>query len=488
MFWEKFSKNQKVLATIIIILYLATRIIPAIFLPLIQDEALYTVMIEENIHHPTLIPTFMGEAVSWKPPLFFWTYGVLTRIPIINLEFTYRLPSIILGLISLLPLYLFLKKIEKSENVVLLSIFIFVLSFPSIYANSTVLLDTINFLFIISALYVYSEEKIGQKRFLIAGLISFAAFFLKQIIAFTIPALIIPYFYIYNKKELSNKLFLASLLAVPIAFLANHVILSQAGLSNQLYSAITTHVAEKGTNINAGVETFVTSIQYLLIGFGVWFCLCAVGLAKEWKKNLFMTIWFIPVILCLIVAGSMPWYFLPFMPAIAYFASVGILRPTGKETIDIFPILFTVIITIIILTSTWLFYEYIQKTYEEQKIAGIMASEKENVLVIGDYAPAITAYMQLNDLKNNKAPKDFGWIVFDLENESKNNDIFGKLIQNYSLNDGSITEKYGLMFAERWIFRKHTAIEKFDTIVVVGEYNTTKTLVYNVSNNIKIYN
>lgn len=487
MFSLSLNKNQQIFAIAIIILYLITRILPAVYLPLIQDEGLYSIMIEEQMHQPSVVPTFLGEVVSWKPAPFFWVYGILSRIELVNMEFTYRLPSIIFGLLSLAPLYFFLKKVEESENVILTTILIFVLCLPSIYSNSTVLLDSLNFLVIMTAIYTYSEKKLGTKRFLLGGSLTFAAFFFKHIIALTIPALVIPYFYFYEKEKLFDRIFLASLLMLPIAFLVNHIILDSTGLSSQLYSAITRHVGDNGTSIVTGIQTLIASLYYLMIGFGLWFGLAIVGLIKEWRSKKIMVIWFIPVILCTISAGSMPWYFLPYMPAVAYFAAVCLLRPTGKETVDILPIFFTAVIVIIALTSTYYFYTEIKNIYEPQRLAASFLSGKSDTLIIGDYNPSIMSYLVLKDITKTGNEPEFGWIILGLKNETKNRLFFDHLKTNYHYQSEEITNGFGGMFSGEGIFRRPTNKSNFRYVTVIGNYTLNQSLAYNTSSNIKIY-
>ena len=70
------QKNKTMLfLAVLVVFYLITRLPVLDYLPLVQDEALYSIMIEEQRESLTLVPTFLGYEVSWKMAPFFWIYS-----------------------------------------------------------------------------------------------------------------------------------------------------------------------------------------------------------------------------------------------------------------------------------------------------------------------------------------------------------------------------------------------------------------------------
>src|SRR5208283_866775 len=194
--------------------YIIPRLIFILLTPLMLDEALYTVMISEQMHHITLIPTFLSYPMSWKPAPFFWLYGLIAN-PLLAaglpLEFAFRFPSLLFGLLSLLPLYLVLRKAGASKGVAFLSLVVFIFSGISVYPQSTVLTDAPLFLCIILSMFLYMEDRYGRWRFLAAGLLAFLAFFFKLVFAFMPPVLAVAWFFLKDKKTLRDPVFLFSL-------------------------------------------------------------------------------------------------------------------------------------------------------------------------------------------------------------------------------------------------------------------------------------
>jgi len=67
----RLPENERMCILALVVVCLLTRL-PILFtMPFVQDEGLYSIMVEEQRLHPALIPTFLDSPVSWKPPLFF---------------------------------------------------------------------------------------------------------------------------------------------------------------------------------------------------------------------------------------------------------------------------------------------------------------------------------------------------------------------------------------------------------------------------------
>ncbi len=477
----RLPEKNSILLFVLAFLFIITRLPPAVLMPFMQDEAIYAIMIDEQAANPTLIPTFLGYPVSWKPPLFFWTYSVLSQTPL-PLELSYRLPSIVFGLATIMILFHLLRNLGISRNITFFSLIVFIFSYPTLYAHVALLTDSMLFFLISSSLYLYSEKRLGDWRFLAAGALAFLAFWVKLVIAFIIPVLAVAYFLTMERKTLQNRSFILSLLAVPAAFVLHFMVYYNAGLAEELYiSVIRGHLLSQKKMLGP-LETILESLYVLFEGAGIWLALSIFGFWKYWRDNLVMTAWYLLSIFPLLGGGFMPWYFLPVFPAIAFFAVKLLLIWKGRERAD--ALFWAFLISAILLTSglTTLIYHELHGRFIPQKEAGLFLVDKENVAVVGSYDPAILTYKMLNE----EEPKDIGWLLGP-QNISKEqvtefaNDYYS---DKYEVSEGSFSP----IFINSEIYRKDTNITDFDYVVTVwrGRIDVDGDLVFNHSE-INIY-
>jgi 4-amino-4-deoxy-L-arabinose transferase-like glycosyltransferase len=454
-------------------------------MPLAQDEAVYSIMIAEQQAHPTLIPTFLGHPVGWKPPLFFWAYAAFPRLPL-PLEASLRLPSLLFGLASIPLLYSFMRNTGCSKNVTFLSGIIFMSSFLSSYPQTALLLDSMLFFLICGSLYAYSSEKSGRWRFLAAGALAFAAFFTKMAVAFIIPVLAIAYFYTKRRETLREPLFLLSLLAVPLAAVLNFGLFQGAALGDELYGAYTIGQLVSANGLIGQLEAFGGSFLLFLPAAGIWFMLSLAGLARHYKDNPMMACWYLFLAFPLMSSAYKPWYFLAVMPPIAYFAAMALLMWKGKERADA---LFAFAFAATLLGSAALsvmIYPPLYDAYVPQREAGLLLSGKENVLVVGAFAPGIIAYKMLPEAANGTI-KDMGWAILP---QNASDAVAAEFIRDYytakyPVVDGSFTSMYGAWDSA---YRKDTSIARFDYIAVVEKNAVPEggRIIYN-KNNITVF-
>lgn len=440
--------------------------LPLLFvMPLMQDEAVYAVMFEEQRAHPALLPTFLGHAVSWKPPLFFWSTALLSQVPL-PMEAAYRWPTFIYGLIAIVPLYFLLRNSGASRNVASATVAIFLLSLPTAYADTVALTDSLFFLFMASALYLYTEARLGQNRFIAAGVLSFLAFFTKQLVPLAIPALAAAYFLTRKggKETLRNPVFLLSLAATPAAFVLHALLLQSVALAQELYvSELLTHIGGMGA-FNP-LEMVIGSAQTLLLGAGLWVILAVLGLWKHWRSELFMAFWLALSVVPLFSAYYMAWHYLPVMPAIAYFAALALLRWEGKEKADAFFAMFFAAVCVFSLASIVFTYNILYSPYVAQKEAGLLLAGKENVLIIGAYQPGIIAYKAATEMRAGRQ-LDFGWILLQ---ENSGDEVAQEFIRDYRTGRyGAVDGSFSAIFSDTTsIFRKDTDLTRFDYVCVV---------------------
>jgi len=461
------------LILILIAIYILIRLPLLSYLPFVQDESIYSIMIQEQAAHPTLIPTLFGYPMSWKPMLFFWTYSIITHVTLalpIPIEAAFRLPSFLFGLLTVPLLYLVIKKVEPtgSRAVAFFSTIIFMFTLVSSYPQDALLLDSMMFFLMVCALYLYidSGNRLGSYRFLLAGALVFVAFFVKLLLVFMVPVLALTYIYLKDKFSIREPLFWISLLAAPLAFVIHFMLLNSAGLSGELYSSeMTSHLVKD--DIGATMNAFIGSMTHFIPGCGIWFALSLAGLWLYGRREPFMAVWYMFILFPLISGNFMIWYYLPVMPAIAYFAALTLVKHDGEERLDKF---FMIIFSMMLLASVALclmVYATIYGDYMPQKDVGMMMAGKENVLVLGRYNPAILTYKMLNEGSYGRV-RDVGWI---LEQKNMPKEDAGALIQDYHKQVANMTDgSFSAMFtAQDWSFRKDTNITSFDYVVLVGQ-------------------
>ncbi|MEM2908689.1 MAG: glycosyltransferase family 39 protein [Candidatus Bilamarchaeaceae archaeon] len=452
------------LILILLILYLLPRLFLATEIPIRKDEGVYAIMIEEQIEHLTLVPTFFGYEVGWKPPLYFWLsipFVILTKmIPFLPLELVYRSSSLFFGLAAMVPLYYIFRKFED-EEFALLAVGLYALLPISAYPESLVLLDATCLLFVLLAIWAYLEYKKGNEYFLLAGIFVFMAFFTKLVLAFVPPIVFFAYLWQNDRKTLLNKWFLLSLLAPLTAFILNHLTYSNEGQAEALYLDLVSGKLLGGLDYGL----FLSTLLPLFFLTGPFLILACQGLLKHLKGNLFFTIWFALVIFPLLGGRWMPWYFLPITPPIIYFSLLVVLEDRKKVFADRFAI---TMLTLFVIAS-WLFFVPIflsDMYYLPAKHAGKFLAGKENVLIIGNYSSGVFAYKMLEEKRQLGYSLDYGLVVFYPEHF----DLLPDLIENYNYHDPRIIDgNFEKMFFDVMVYRKNTNISKFDYIAIIGE-------------------
>jgi hypothetical protein len=452
----------------LVLIYLITRLALLSFLPLVLDESVYALMAQEQLHNPTLVPTFLGYAVSWKPAPVFWIYGAFSGLlsGLLPLEAVYRLPSLLFGLLSIPPLYFTLRNAGSSTASAFLTVLVFLFSFISLYPQDAFLTDSLLFLLVCASLWLYTEKRLPAWRFIAAGALAFAAFFVKLVVAFMIPVLAAAYFYAQRRETLRHPLFMISLLAVPLAFLLNLAILSQFGLAGQLYvSDIGGHLfSPQGIIGQAGFLT--GSLYTLILSAGIWFALSLFGFWKFWKSEPFMAAWYVLLVFPLLSGFFMPWYFLPVLPAMSYFAAAALLRWDGKEKPDLFFFYFLSVTLAISILSIALLYHGLSAAYTPQKDAGMLLAGRENVLVLGTYSPGIVAYKMLEEQRTSGHSLDLGWIVSN-DNLSRQ-DVLEYLSDYHSMKYPVVDGSFSAIFTSNATVRKDSNLTSFDYVALVG--------------------
>jgi hypothetical protein len=263
-----------------------------------------------------------------------------------------------------------------------------------------------------------------------------------------------------------------------------HILLmNSAGLAFEAYAGNIGGRVANGGGLLAPLKMLSTSFTMLMLSGGIiWLSLSLAGFWKNWRSNIFMAAWYLFTIFPFFASALLPWYYLPAMPAIAYFAILTLASWEGKEKLDRFFYIVFIMLMVVVSIPTFLI---IKDTFGEnfaQREIGTYLSGKEGVSVVGAYAPGIVAYKVLPELRSGRA-MDFGWIVAV---EGAPPEAYRALADDYHSNAYPVRAgSFSPLFSESGIFRKDTNISAFHYVAISGEpgvHPKGGTLVYNRSN------
>ncbi|MEK6981436.1 MAG: glycosyltransferase family 39 protein [Candidatus Micrarchaeota archaeon] len=465
-FIEKLSDRRIII--ILVLLAIITRLPIISYFPFLVDEATYSIMISEQLEKPSLIPNFLGYPTFWKPILFYWVYaffvGFLKNFPI-PIEAVYRLPTELFGLANIIILYMFLRNNKFNKTFAFLMLLIYTLIFLNVYVSNTLFVDTMLNTFILGSLYFYTKENPNNKDYFLAFALSFGAYYVKLITAFIIPVLVIGYYYFKDKKILTKKVFILSLLAVPLAMVLQYFIYAQLLTTPVLGDSYSKELFDR-----LNPETILSKINetWRIFQYINMFLIFAVaGFLKYSKENKFMSIWFVIFFLTILTNVGYFWYYVTVLPPIAYFALM-FLCEGKKENYDRFFQLMLIVAIIFNLVVGFFASNGIYEYYNPARVAGQMIVGKNNVEIIGLPALTTVAYKVIEEKRIGNAT-DFGWILFTDLNVSS--DQVNNFINNYDYSSNSLNISDGSFSRMYWdykIFRKTTSVKKFDYLVLPG--------------------
>ncbi len=437
--------------------------------PLTLDECLYSEMVDEQLAHPSLVPTYLDFPTSWKPPLFFWLYAIpvaALRHLTNDMELIYRLPNLALGALNVLLVFLVFRRYSGDEKKALWAAALFAFCPLVIATDLRVLLDIMNAAFILASLYFYFEKP-ASKNLLIAALFAFLAAFTKSVVAFVIP--IIALVRLLSRKELDAKALL-SLLAVPAAVALHYLILLQfaPSLANEEFAFDVLGKVGGGMGY-AGRAWLFFIVTSVLINILV--PLSIMGILKFWKEEQALSAWTGAIVLAAIGSSGMWWYFYPFIPVLAYFSVRWLASENGKENMDAMFKLAIALAIALELCITALYYTQpaIGSAFSAEREAGDFLAGKEGVLFMGDYHSSVTAvaYKALEERQMRGSYLDFGWVIFP---GGESPQAQGQMAQEFATNYN--TSKFGAeggnfarLFWNLTLFRKPSAIREFGYVV-----------------------
>jgi 4-amino-4-deoxy-L-arabinose transferase-like glycosyltransferase len=475
--WE----NRRLLLLILAAVYLISRLFLLDAVPFVKDEGLYSVMIEEQIENATSVVTLFDYPVAWKPPLFFWTSGFfiqyLRGLDFLSIEAVYRLPNTLFGLINVFLVFFILEKLLKERDEAFLATLLYATFFVAVHTDSRVLTDTLCGTTLLLAVWFYLNGLKNRGYFLLGGAFTFITYFVKQTNAALIPVVALVYLFEKDKRKLFDPIFLLSLLAFP---LASYLLASMSwGAST---GALEHNLLENSILNKLNIESLMSSLIPFFIAMSAWLSISFFGLWKNWNRSLTLSVWFLLIAFPFIAGGWMLWYFYPVLLPIAYFSLQLLVRDKdGKKIKDkFFYGVFFVLILMVFSLGLWNHLD-LNKTFGHEKHAGQFLAGKENVLIIGTYAPSIPSYKMLEEKRANGSWLDFGWIILN----NRSGEQYYPFINDYYSNHTEVMDgNFAGLFAIKSIFRKDTNISSFDYMAIVGNesVNPGGELVFNESN------
>ncbi|MFA5077844.1 MAG: glycosyltransferase family 39 protein, partial [Candidatus Micrarchaeia archaeon] len=429
--------------------------------PMYLDEALYAKMVMEQQEHLTMVPTYLGYDVGWKPPLFYWVFSFLTRITSAlasNVDFIYKFPNIMLGMVNIALTYWILRRRLDAE-LACMAIPLYAFCALFIYTNERVLLDPLTMVFILGGICAYTAEaSYGKKRFLLGGMMLLLAILTKSVVGLAVPAIAIAHLYQNERKTLRNPWFLISLLVIPLG-LGVHYFSMKPDMAKDIF------FIDIGGKLGAGngmMEKIGGSFGGVFTFLNVLLVAAAVGFIKFWKEDYAMSVWLALGVFTFIGGSGMPWYSYVIVPAVVLFAAKSMQSDSNgkmrRDAFFVFLILFVIAINLLIL-CVWYFGT--QGGLNEAKLVGEFIAGKPDVMIVGTYGDAsiVTAYKLTEENVVGRAG-DFGWVVIPavMMNETNMSDF----VENYTTSKYTVNEvNFARLFWTSEIFRKKTGIEEF---------------------------
>lgn len=364
--------RYKLLLCLILAAYLLVQVLGVISQPLHGDEGIYSIAIKEFQKNGIgAFPTFYGEYMTWKPPLMFAVYAVMTAplLPYLPEEIAFRIPSLLLTTASAVLLYLIGTQL-LDEKRALLAVAIFLASFPVLGYGGRVITEPLTFLFTLIAIsgaigYVKNTQ-IYVPLLLIAVGVS-GATMSKSISSGILAAVLANALVYFEKKPLTSTL-LASGAALAVAAMTLHSYL----LVTDIYRvSFIPNLGNMLTFANLNLRLVLLYVGPLSISF--WLL---VAYVINEKRFTFIDFWAASILLLLFVKiiATLPWYTIYFLPGIAF-----VIARQAKSKIDMFAI---IMVTLLVLGWSLIQIPTSQEGGDMAEISGYITTLGENRTLI----------------------------------------------------------------------------------------------------------
>ncbi|MCB9812901.1 MAG: glycosyltransferase family 39 protein [Pseudomonadales bacterium] len=386
------------------------------------------------------------------PPLGF----ILMSIPAIffgSNEFSVRFLSTLLGMGSVILVYLVGKKMNNKITGIIASLVLLSSMWFMFRARSGNLDAPLVFFQILS---IYFLLKKGEKN-LFFGSISFAcSFLIKALVGIGIlPAVL---FLIYsNHRKYSFKIYLKTI-SIALIILLPWFVYNQHLNSNFLNHHFIT-IGTRGEINSFALDSIISASNYLAIGIGKWYKIFLTSgiisivtfiFNKKQRKNiLVLFLWLVGFSMFFISDKTEIWHLIPLYPAVSLL--IGLLP---NYLLKLLPIKFIVIeYLFLILFFLLAFFQFKQfsnliytnhNNYGDEKDISIKAGKYENINVVETFFPTVIYYSKKNIITLNLSEAPYHTMVEKIKEKSNevfivNNGLLNRL--NEDLIDNKILEK-----------------------------------------------
>lgn len=368
--------------------------------PLFGDEAVYAEITEEMLRSPGLIPTYLGNPVSWKPPVSFWAYApvlftVRALFPGMPLEVAHRIAPAVFAVLSTLALFHLARELF-SERHALIAALIFTSMNQTLATTNLLTLEGPLLFFMLLAMHAYVKGA-GSRAWALAALFSSAAALTKTFSSLLIPVFAFVHYAWNRKRELHEPGFLLSLLAAPVAL--------------ALYALVFFALVPYGTDIIVSYYDLAMrfsgyGIAHFLAGnftdvFHSMFPWSALALASlplldlRKPRNVTLAAWLLLAAVPLLSFRGYFWYYLLLAPPVALLCAMALVRLDGWRA--------HAALAIGIALSLSIYSSFVQQPAgaADQKEAGIFLRGKEVLSLTESGMPGVFLY------KFSEGPPDY---------------------------------------------------------------------------------
>ncbi|MDP3791551.1 MAG: glycosyltransferase family 39 protein [Candidatus Omnitrophota bacterium] len=305
------------------------------------DEAIYANISRNIVKTGDWLVMRQGEKLWFdKPPLYMWCTAVFYKIFGVS-EFSTRLTSGILGVASVLLLYLFGKKLADKMTGLLSALIL--LAFPHyIHFSKMGMMDVPVAFFTLLTLYLFWLGAQKEKYLFYSGAILCVSYLLKGFAAF-LPLLVIIVYAVLSKDirlVLRRQFLLGTAVAFSVIFiwhLAQFLLTGPAALKG--YFGF--HIFQRATSVleghKGGLDYYIRVIfkknmpWSIMIFASVFYA--AYGCFKDRDKRLvFLLSWvLVTLFLYSAVRTKLQWYIMPIYPALALLSAFLLKRFLTKK-------------------------------------------------------------------------------------------------------------------------------------------------------------
>jgi 4-amino-4-deoxy-L-arabinose transferase-like glycosyltransferase len=310
------------------------------------DEAIYAKIAKNMVVNNDYVVQSWRDGKVWyeKPPLYMWMMaGFMNLLGFESLAA--RLPSAILGLLTVLITFYFANKLF-GKTVGFFAAFILATTTQFLYYSRTSMLDVSATFFITASLYYYYNSRLVQsnKQLFISGLLAGFSVMIKGVVGL-LPMVIIGLFEIYllisapkGQREKFGSLvrrgltFLIGLLLISLPW---HIEMYRRFGQGFLDNYIGYHVLDRATTaIEDKGRPFLWYITVMRVSMRIWFVALIPSflyllfkMFKREKALVFLGIWLSIIFLIFSSAASkLVWYIIPIYPVVSILTALFIKK------------------------------------------------------------------------------------------------------------------------------------------------------------------